>query len=141
MYTIKDFAELFDVSEHTIRYYTDINLLPCKRDDRNRRIFDEESINWMHGITCLKGCGASLEDIEEYCRLCHMEESEENLQLRYKIFLKQQVNAKKKLEEAKKVVNFMSEKIQHYEDILLGNTIDNTNPKKWDNQNRPIIHK
>ncbi len=31
----------------------------------------------MQGIKCLKGCGASIEDIQEYCRLCLQEESEE----------------------------------------------------------------
>lgn len=51
-YTIKQFAELFHTSEHTIRYYTDIELLPCRRDKGNRRVFDEESVNWMQGITC-----------------------------------------------------------------------------------------
>ncbi len=33
----------------------------------------------MQGIKCLKGCGASIEDIQEYCRLCLLDESEENL--------------------------------------------------------------
>ena len=42
-YTIKQFAELFRTTEHTIRYYTDIHLLPCRRDRANRRVFDEES--------------------------------------------------------------------------------------------------
>ena len=67
-YSIKEFAEKFNVTEHTVRYYTDIGLLPCRRDNQNRRLFDEESENWMQGITCLKGCGASIEDIKEYCR-------------------------------------------------------------------------
>ena len=55
----------------------------------NRRVFDEESVNWMQGIQCLKGCGASIEDIQTYRRLCLLEESEENLRARYAIILKQ----------------------------------------------------
>lgn len=31
-YTVKQIAELMGMSEHTIRYYTDLNLLPVKRD-------------------------------------------------------------------------------------------------------------
>ena len=27
-YTVKEFADMFHTTEHTIRYYTDINLLP-----------------------------------------------------------------------------------------------------------------
>ena len=87
-YTIKQMAEMFGVTEHTLRFYTDKGLLPCTRDGGNRRVFDEESVNWMQGIQCLKGCGASLEDIHAYCRLCLAEGSEENLRARYAIIRK-----------------------------------------------------
>ena len=139
-YTIKQFSEMFDTTEHTIRYYTDIGLLPCQRDGGNRRVFDEESVNWMQGITCLKGCGASIEDIKEYCRLCHLEENEENLTSRYRIFLKQREEAYKRLEEARKTVAYMDHKVKHYEDILAGLVPDDSNPGKWTEENRPEIH-
>lgn len=140
-YTIKEFAEKFDVSEHTLRYYTDIGLLPCKRNGANRRIFDEESVNWMQGICCLKGCGASIDDIKEYCRLCLMEESKENLTARYKIILKQREQAYKRVEEAKATAKYMDEKVAHYENILNGISKDDTNPKNWTSDNRPEFHK
>lgn len=54
-YTIKWMEELFGITEHTLRFYTDKGLLPCERDGGNRRIFNEESVNWMQGIKCLKG--------------------------------------------------------------------------------------
>lgn len=92
-YTIKQFAEMFSVSEHTVRYYTDIGILPCRRDGGNRRVFDDESANWMQGICCLKGCGASIEDIKEYCRLCLLPETEDTLKARYDIILKQRAEA------------------------------------------------
>ena len=117
-YTIKQFAEMFHVSEHTLRYYTDIKLLPCQRVGRNRRVFDEESVNWMQGIQCLKGCGASIEEIKEYCQLCLLEESEENLKARYQIILDQRKKAHKRLEEAKATVKYMDDKVLHYEKIL-----------------------
>ena len=136
-YTIKQMAELFDVTEHTLRFYTDKGLLPCERDGGNRRVFNEESVNWMQGIKCLKGCGASIEDIQEYCRLCLLEESEENLQARYAIILKQRDAAYKRLEEAKETVNYMDAKAAHYEAILNGLAPDDTNPKNWTAENRP----
>ena len=103
-YTIRQMAELFGVTEHTLRFYTDKGLLPCTRDGVNRRVFNEESVNWMQGIQCLKGCGASIEDIQEYCRLCLLEESEENLRTRYAIIRKQREEAYRRLEEAKATV-------------------------------------
>ena len=129
-YSIKQMAELFGVTEHTLRFYTDKGLLPCTRDGGNRRVFNEESVNWMQGIQCLKGCGASIEDIQEYSRLCLLEESEENLRTRYAIIRKQR-------EEAKATVKYMEDKAAHYEAILAGLAPNDTNPKNWTAEDRP----
>lgn len=136
-YTIKQMSEMFDVTEHTLRYYTDLGLLPCERDSGNRRIFNEESVNWMQGIKCLKGCGASIEDIKEYCRLCLLEESKENLRARYAIILKQREEAYKHVEQAEATAKYMDDKVAHYEAILAGLAPDDTNPKNWTMGNRP----
>ena len=133
-YMIKQMAQMFDVTEHTLRYYTDLGLLPCERDGGNRRVFNEESINWMQGIKCLKGCGASMEDIKEYCRLCLLEESEEHLRARYRIILKQREEAYKRMEEAKATAKYME---AHYEAILAGLAPDDTNPRNWTAETRP----
>ena len=37
-YTIKQMAEMFGVTEHTLRFYTDKRLLPCERDRRIREL-------------------------------------------------------------------------------------------------------
>ena len=136
-YTIRQMAQMFGVTEHTLRFYTDQGLLPCTRDSGNRRVFDEESVNWMQGIMCLKGCGASIEDIREYCRLCLMEESEENLRARYAIIRKQREEAYKRVEEAKATARYMDDKVAHYEAILAGLAPDDINPKNWTAANRP----
>ena len=136
-YTIRQMAEMFDVTEHTLRYYTDLGLLPCERDDGNRRMFNEESVNWMQGIKCLKGCGASIGDIQDYCRLCLMEESEENLRARYQIIVKQRAEAYRRVAEAQATAKYMDEKVAHYEAILAGQIPDDTNPKNWTAENRP----
>ena len=128
---MKQFAEMFQTTEHTLRYYTDIGLLPCKRDSGNRRVFDDASANWMQGITYLKKCGASLQDIKEYCRLCRLEESEENLRARYQIIKKQQEQAHRRAAEAKAAADYIDYKVQHYEDILAGLAPDDMNPGSW----------
>lgn len=140
MYTLKQFADMFGATEHTIRYYTDIGLLPCRRDGRNRRVFDEESVNWMQGIACLKGCGASIEDIKEYCDLCRLPESEETLRARYRIILRQRARAHERVEEAKATAAYMDEKVRHYEQILSGLIPDDSNPERWTEATRPQRH-
>ncbi len=139
-YTIKEFAALFHTTEHTVRYYTDIGLLPCRRDGGNRRVFDETSYNWMQGITCLKGCGATLEDIKEYCALCKLPSDRANLLARQAIILRQRAQAYQRLAEAQAVVAYMEEKVRHYEDVLDGVVPDDTNPAVWTEQDRPVGH-
>ena len=131
---------MFNTTEHTIRYYTDIGLLPCQRDGGNRRVFNEGSVNWMQGITCLKGCGASIEDIKEYCDLCRQPESRETLCARYQIILRQREQAYKRIEEAKATAAYMDEKVQHYQQILSGLIPDDSNPQNWTDDTRPEKH-
>lgn len=140
IYTLKQFAEMFQITEHTIRYYTDIGLLPCQRDKINRRIFNQESVNWMQGIMCLKGCGASLEDIKKYCVLCRLPASRETLLARYKIIVQQREEAYKRIEEAKATARYMDEKVRHYEQILSGVIPDDSNPETWTEKTRPERH-
>lgn len=130
-YTVKEFAEMFHTTEHTVRYYTDIGLLPCKRDGGNHRIFDETAVNWMKGITCLKNCGMPMKDIKSYFDLCRVEESEENLLARYRIIARQHDAAHKKAAEAKAAADYIDFKLKHYEEILAGRIPDNTNPANW----------
>lgn len=130
-YTVKEFAQMFHATEHTIRYYTDIGLLPCRRDSGNHRIFDESAVNWMQGITCLRNCGMPIKEIKKYFDLCQMEESKENLMARYEIIAKQQRAAHEKAEEALATADYMDHKLKHYEEILSGHIPDDTNPAKW----------
>ena len=124
-YTVKQIAELMGMSEHTIRYYTDLNLLPVKRDSGNRRVFDEESINWLMGIKCLKGCGMSIEDIKRYGDLCL--QGDGTLAERREIMCSQLVLAEQKLNEAKEVFDYITKKVAHYDDVIAGKTPDDTN--------------
>ncbi len=125
-YTVKQISEIMGMSENTIRYYTDLNLLPIKRDSANRRIFDEESINWLMGIKCLKGCGMSIEDIKKYGDLCLI--GDETLIERREIMKKQLEIAKQNLENAKEILEYVKKKVAHYDDVIAGKIADDTNP-------------
>ena len=126
-YTVKQIAERMGMTEHAIRFYTDEGLMPCERDKNNRRVFDDESINWLQGIKCLKKCGVSIEDIRLYSTLCI--EGDSTLADRYQFMLKQRVLAHQRLQDALEVVEYMDQKVKHYEDIIKGVIIDDTNPK------------
>jgi DNA-binding transcriptional MerR regulator len=133
MYTVKEVCKLLDLTEHTVRFYTDKGLVPSvKRDKNNNRLFDQESINWLIGVKFLKQCGMSVEDIKSYVDLCLKGNS--TIQERYEIILKQKEIAQVQLEEAKRTVKYMEEKASHYLDIINGVMPDDTNPGDWESK-------
>lgn len=130
MYTVKEVAKLLDLTEHTVRFYTDKGLVPnLQRDKNNNRIFDDESIRWLIGAKNLKKCGMSVEAIKQYVDLCL--EGDSTLQERYKIILKQKETMLAHLEEAKLMAEFIVSKENHYRDIISEIIPDDTNPMKW----------
>ncbi|MFD1178386.1 MerR family transcriptional regulator [Paenibacillus puldeungensis] len=130
MYTVKDVSKLLDLTEHTVRYYTDQGLVPSiQRDQNNNRLFDDESINWLTGVKYLKQCGMSVKDIKTYVNLCLKGDS--TIQKRYEMILEQKAAALAQLEEAKQRVKYMEDKANHYLDIIQQALPDDTNPGKW----------
>lgn len=131
MYSVKEVAKLLDLTDHTVRYYTDKGLVPnVKRDKNNNRLFDEESINWLTGVKYLKQCGMLVEDIKTYVDLCL--EGDSTIQERYEIILKQKEVAQAQLEQAKIRAKYMEDKLKHYLDIINQVIPDDTNPGKWE---------
>lgn len=128
-YTVKEIADKMGMTAHTIRFYTDMGLLPCSRDQNNRRVFDDESINWLKGIQCLRNCGVSIEDIKVYSDLC-LSDSPDALQKRYQFMKEQRELAHQRLQEAQELAAYMDAKVQHYEDVLAGLILDDTNPAR-----------
>lgn len=130
MLTVKDVAKKFNISEHAVRYYSDENLIPnLKRDKNNNRIFDEEALNWIQEIICLRNCGMSIKSIKEYVNLCLIGDS--TVKERKNIILEQ----KKLIDEEIKKLNqssiFLNHKLEIYDKVLSNQIKDPTNPKKW----------
>jgi DNA-binding transcriptional MerR regulator len=130
MYTVKEVAKLLDLTEHTVRYYTDKGLVPSlQRDKNNNRLFDQQSTNWLRGAKHLKQSGMSVEAIKTYVDLCL--EGESTIPQRYEILLEQRDKALAQLEEAKQRAEFMVNKVDHYRDIMNHVVPDNMNPGTW----------
>lgn len=131
MHTVKEAAQITGLTEHAVRFYTDKGLVPSvKRNEHNIRIFDEESINWLHGVRCLKQSGMPIEAIKEYVELCL--EGESTVPQRYALMMKHKEDALAKLEELKRHIAHLEEKTALYEAILDGRSPDTTNPGNWD---------
>lgn len=130
MYTVKEVAELLDLTVHTIRFYTDKGLVPgLQRDKNNNRIFNDDSIHWLTGAKNLKKCGMSVEDIKKYVDLCL--EGDATIEERYEIIRKQKEAVLAQLEEVKFMAEFITNKEEHYRDIINQVIPDDTNPAYW----------
>lgn len=130
MYSVKELAEMMNVSEHAIRYYTDEGLIPnVIRDKNNYRVYDDKSIDWVRGCKYLRDCGMSIKNIKRYVELCL--EGDNTLPERIEIIKEQKENARKQLEEAQGRMAYVSNKLDSYQEILAENLPDRTNPKTW----------
>jgi len=131
MHTVKEAAQITGLTEHAIRFYTDKGLVPSvQRNANNIRMFDAESINWLFGVKCLKQSGMPIEVIKTYVDLCL--EGESTIPERSALLMEHREAALVQLEEAKRHVAHLEEKIALYQAILEGRLPDTTNPGTWE---------
>ncbi|WP_018142923.1 MerR family transcriptional regulator [Alloscardovia criceti] len=75
-YTMKETCAIVDLSYETLKYYCKIGLVPhVKRDERNRRIFDDRDIAWIQSLICVRDCGMGIDEMRAYLNLCLAGES------------------------------------------------------------------
>lgn len=128
MYTVKQVADKLEMNPHTVRFYTDKELIPgLKRGENNVRLFDEDAIGWLQGVKALRISGMSVESIKKYVDLCL--KGEEAIPERLEIIKEQQEKVNAQLAELKQSSQFLAGKVYFYENLLDGKeTIDRGNP-------------
>ena len=129
MYTLKQACQILNLTEHTIRYYTDIGIVEVKRDKNNHRLFDEQALDWLKGTKYLRELGMSIQDIKLFHELCK-KEGDQTIQERLDILIKQKEKAEEELEVAKQRLQFLNHKIEKEKRILNHLIDDNQNPSK-----------
>lgn len=66
-YTIKEMSQRYQVQASTLRYYEEIGLLVnVGRTPNHQRIYTDEHVARMDGITCFKNTGLSIAQIQEF---------------------------------------------------------------------------
>ncbi len=121
MYSMKQVCEKTNLSYDTLKYYCNEGLIPnVKRNKNNYRVFDDNDINWINSLSCLKNCGMSISEIKTYLNLClkgksSIRERKEILDLK----LKELELKKKQIQES---IDFVHWKQNFYDDVLSGKT-------------------
>ncbi len=121
MYSMKETCEKVGMSYQTLKFYCNEGLIPnVQRDKNNYRIFDDDNINWIKSLSCLKKCGMSIDEMKAYLNLCLQGQSsipERKIMLDVK---KKELELKKK--EIEDSMAFIDWKQNFYDDVLNGKT-------------------
>lgn len=114
VYTIKEVAEKFNLTEYTIRYYDKEGLLPfIERNKSGKRIFTDRDMDWLTIICCLKNTGMQIKQIKQYINWCI--EGDKTLEIRKQMFIDHRKDVLKQIEELKKNLTMIDYKIKYYD--------------------------
>ena len=121
MYTMNQTCQAVGMTYETLKYYCNEGLIPnVKRDKNNYRVFDENDIEWIRNLTCLKKCGMSIQDMKIYIKLCL--EGESSIPERKIMLDKQKDELLDRINELQECVEYINWKQQFYDDVLSGKT-------------------
>jgi DNA-binding transcriptional MerR regulator len=121
---ISEVSKVVGLSVATIRYYSDLGLIPSeKRDLTGERIFDDEAVVWLQGIKFQRELGIPISEIKKYLELCQ-ETGPAAVKRRYKMLLKQREKAKRDFLDSVERMDIIDSKIKREEEIMKGKRAD-----------------
>lgn len=119
LYTMKQACREVGMTYEALKFYCNQGLVPnVKRNKNNYRVFDERDIAWIKGLTCLKRCGMSLEDMKLYLALCLKGRS--SIPERKEILAKQRDMLVERMKSLQEDINYIDWKQSYYDDVLSG---------------------
>ncbi len=120
-YTIKQAAELTNLTPVTLRYYDKQGLLPyVERRESGYRMFSDGDIAMLRVIECLKKSGMSIKDIRQFSEWVLM--GDDSLQERYEMFLERKKAVEAQMADLQKTLDFINHKCWYYETAIEAGT-------------------
>jgi DNA-binding transcriptional MerR regulator len=115
--TIAEVSKKYDISADTLRYYERIGLIPkVTRNKSGIRDYSEKDCGWVSFIKCMRNAGIQIEALIEYVELFQM--GDETVTARKNILLEQQQLLVERIEELQTTLDYLTYKIDHYDDIV-----------------------
>ena len=119
MYTMKEVCQIIGWSYETLKYYCKEGLIPnVKRDKNNYRVFDENNIEWIKGLQCLKKCGMSLKDMRQYLDYCM--QGPVSIPERVDMLNETKEDLERRLSEIQESLDYIEQKKELYRDMQEG---------------------
>ena len=138
MYTIGEVSKKTNIPPSTLRYYEKEGLLPSvSRTDSGIRKFDDDDLDRLSIIECLKKTGLSIKKIKQFIDWCS--EGDSTIQLRYEMFQECREETLRKINELKETLEMIDYKCWYYETAMKAGTtkIHESLPEK-ERRERPL---
>ena len=126
-YTVKEVAEMMELSTYTVRYYENAGLVPdVDRSEGNIRLFSDYSLGWLRLVHCLRATGLPIEGVRRYIELCA--KGDASIPERAEIIFAQEKSLRQQLKALHRQMEVLKYKKHFYEELLAGRGTDRCNP-------------
>lgn len=127
MYTIKEVAQMMDISEHTLRFWAKSGFFPfVKRNENNIRMFSDNDLEWVKIVKCLRSVGTENKLVKRYIDLCIVGDS--TIPERYEIIKTTKAKAQEQMKELTQQLSLLDYKEKFYQNLIKNNLEDSWNP-------------
>ena len=129
-YSIGQISEKFNLTISQIRYYDKEGLLPNLKRVNGVRKFDDNDVETIFLIECLKKCGLQIKEIKQFIEWT--KEGDNTIDLRLEFFNKQKQKIEKEMQELNKVLDMVKYKCWYYQKAKELNSINKLEENKKD---------
>ena len=121
LYSMKEVCRKTGMTYEALKFYCNQGLVPnVKRDDHNYRVFDDRDVAWIESLGCLKRCGMSIQEMQDYVALCL--EGEASIPERKSLPGDKRGQLLERIRELEDAVHYIEWKQEFYDNVLSGKT-------------------
>ena len=121
--TVGEISKLLNIPASTLRYYDKEGLLPfVERSSSGIRKFQDNDIEWLKMIECLKKSGMSIKDIKTYLELTL--QGDDTIHERLELFKKQRRILQEQMASLQRTLDMLDYKCWYYETAEKAGTTD-----------------
>ncbi len=115
--TIQQTASRTGLSEHTLRYYEKIGLIPpVERAPNGHRRYSDEDLGWIDFLKCLRSTGMPVAQMIEFTHLTHA--GEHTIQARVAMLNKHRECVLREIQVLQKDLEVIHKKIDWYSNMI-----------------------
>ena len=121
LYSMKEVCRKTGMTYEALKFYCNQGLVPnVKRDDHNYRVFDDRDVAWIESLGCLKRCGMSIQEMQDYVALCL--QGEASIPERKILLDQKRGQLLERIRDLEDAVRYIDWKQGFYDDVLSGKT-------------------